>query len=136
MDDLGNIFYILFAIVAVVFNIMRKGKQAKPSTPPPAESNDPFEDIIPKFEQMFSSEEKKIQDEQVNDNIIKTPKKEPKPVINDFEEKKKQIHATINRIPNKKTKDILIEVEEISEPGWFDAREAVIYSEILKRPEF
>ncbi len=135
MDDLGNILYILFAIAAVVFNIMRKGKQDKTSTPPPVDTKDPFEDIIPKFEQMFKPEEK-AQYEPVKINIEKKPKKEPKPVLNDFEEKKKQIQARVNRIPNKKTKETLIEVEEISEPGWFNAREAIIYSEILKRPEF
>ncbi len=134
MDDLGNILYILFAIAAVIFNIMRKGKQAKPSTPP-VDTKDPFEDIIPKFEQMFKPEEK-AQHKQVNINSEKKSKKEPKPVLNDFEEKKRQIQAKVNRIPNKKTKETLIEVEEISEPGWFNAREAIIYSEILKRPEF
>ena len=60
MDDLGNIFYILFAIVAIIFNVMRKGKKATPSTPPPVDNdnnNDPFEDMIPKFEQLFKPEE-------------------------------------------------------------------------------
>jgi len=134
MDDLGNILYILVAIAAVIFNISRKGKKAKPSTPP-VETKDPFEDLIPKFEQLFKPEVKN-QENPVSVSPKKDIKQEPKPVLNDFKEKLKQVHSKTNRIPNIKTKEILIEVIEDSEPGWFNAREAIIYSEILKRPEF
>lgn len=143
MDDLGNIFYILFAIAAVIFNVMRKGKKASPSTPPPVDydnDKDPFEDMIPKFEQLFKPEEtKKPQPEFITTPVTekKVPKVKPKPVISDFEEKKRQLQSVTNRIQKPKTKEESEKVTfEDTEPGWFDAKQAVIYSEILKRPEF
>ncbi len=145
MDDLGNIFYILFAIVAIIFNVMRKGKKANPSTPPPVDNdnnNDPFEDMIPKFEQLFKPEESpKPQPEVITTPVAekKAPKFKPKPQppVNDFEEKKRQLQSVTTRIPKQKTTEKPIKISsEHTESSWFDAKQAVIYSEILKRPEF
>ena len=64
-------------------------------------------------------------------------KPKPKPAVNDFEEKKRQLQSVTNRIPKQKNTEepITVSTEDI-ESGWFDAKQAVIYSEILKRPEF
>ncbi len=140
MDDLGNIFYILFAIVAVVFNIMRKGNKAKPSTPPPVEKNDPFEDMIPKFEQLFKPEESEATQPEVDQNQTTIKKQQPivkpEPVLNDFEIRKQQLQSREKWIPKKEKVNEPIEVRSDSAPHWFNAKQAIIYSEILKRPEF
>jgi hypothetical protein len=138
MDDLGNILYILVAIAVVIFNIIKKGKQASASTPPPVEKNDPFEDMIPKFEQLFKpdSEVKTSSSSFPQKKERKDVKVKPQPVLNDFEEKRKQVQSRVHTIPKKETTKEPIQVLTDSAPNWFNAREAIIYSEILKRPEF
>jgi hypothetical protein len=131
MDDLGTIIYIIFMILAIVFSILKKSNHTKP----PEESvdeHDPFEETIPSFEKIFGME-KREEPKPVQKNVTPKPEQE---TIQSFKEKKKQM-ASIQRIDKqaelKKEKDADMHEEKDS---WFNARDAIIYSEILKRPDF
>jgi len=66
--------------------------------------------------------------------VVPEPVKK-KEVVNSFEEKKREMNSRFSRI--KKDPPLKEEtVNEISEEkeNWFNLRKAVIYSEILKRP--
>ncbi|MCW3805153.1 hypothetical protein [Plebeiibacterium marinum] len=136
MDDLGNLLYILFAIVAVVFNIWKKGKQVKPNTPPPTDNNDPFEEVLPDFEQLFGRKEKVKTEPDIHQEVP-APKKE---VINksqdEWKKRLQQAEDRLKRVAKKEPISLQVESESKNSSGWFDARKAIIYSEILKRPDF
>ncbi|TLX77786.1 hypothetical protein E9993_03830 [Labilibacter sediminis] len=133
MDDFGTIIYIIFTIIAVVFSIIKKSNQKTNPTTPPAstDSFDPFEEDIPSFESIFGEKQTPPTPEPVASSKPTKPTK----VLDELEKKKKEIDDRFARI--KKT-DVSHkqEVEDISKQDerWFNLREAVIYSEILKRP--
>ncbi len=131
MEDLGDFLYIIFAIIGVVFSLLTKNKKAKKATPPiKNEVNDPFEENQPSFENIFGTEKPPG----VKPEAVKQPEKSKTEVS--IEEKKKQMDSKMSRIKSKKrTKEEEVEMESLDEGISFNLREAVIYSEILKRPE-
>ncbi len=138
MDDFGTIIYIIFTIIAIVFSIIKKSNQKRQDTPAPSSSNDPFDEVIPDFEQLFKSEkgetEKTLQMESVKEVVKPT---QAKTTAHEFQEKMKQMESKMSRISSRNK--IKREEEETSSEeskSWFNARQAIIYSEILKRPDF
>ncbi len=134
MDDIGNILYILAMVAALVFSAYKKQKQAKkPMQMPDDEvrpSHDPMdeEDVLEELRELFQK-----------------PKPKPKPVYEEpkVAQKEMPLHMQKKQMPKKDVpkprpaKLTPIEDEEIGsefdrEP--IDLRQAVIYSEILKRP--
>lgn len=133
MDDFGSIIYIVFTIIAIVFSIMRKSNQKAKPTPPsvPTGSGDPFDEALPTFENIFGGENKNP----VPEPVVATEPVKKKEVVNSFEEKKREINSRFSRIK----KDTPLKEETVNEiyeekENWFNLRKAVIYSEILKRP--
>ena len=136
MEDLGDLLYILFAIVGVVFSILKKNNKKARKVTPPIDAGDEFsdsdEDEIPGFGNIFGEQPKAEPPKPVTAQET-VEKKTPDPSM---EEKKRQLE-NISRI--KKTKPMVVEEEEVDEEKLeqdFNLRQAVIYSEILKRPQF
>jgi len=134
MDDFGDIFYILAMLAALVFSAIKKSKQSKKRPAAPVESQpDPFDPM--------EEEEPIIQDLR---DLFKPKQTRPQPVPAVSKVKTEQAksfqRASIPKTPRRSTKPLdLIDIEETSgstdifEDG-IDLRQAVIYSEILKRP--
>jgi hypothetical protein len=134
MDDFGTIIYIIFTILAIVFSILKKSNQAKP-TEERTDEHDPFEEPIPSFEKIFGMEKK---EEPKPVQKIETSKQNQE-TVQSFKEKKKLVDTSIqqrnNLADHKKRKEKEADLQK-EKGSWFNAREAIIYSEILKRPEF
>jgi hypothetical protein len=143
MDDFGTIIYILLTIVAIVFSFMKKANADKTKGMPPADSNDPFDEVIPSFTKMFEIQKEDEDVEESVEEIVQTgkpgtfiqSKTQANPVVNSFQERMRRMESNMKRVEKVKTS---LEVEDLEEEkkSWFNAREAIIYSEILKRPEF
>lgn len=132
MDDFGSIIYIVFTIIAVVFSIMKKNKQKEKTTTIPTESSDPLNEVLPTFEKIFGNEKLNPVPKPVD---ISEPIKK-KEVVNSFEAKKREMESRFSRIKKEKPveKEISKESSEEQET-YFNLRKAVIYSEILRRPD-
>lgn len=131
MDDLGNILYILAMLAAVIFSAFKKKKQVKTGEPMSENTPEPYhpmdeEDIMRELKELFQKP-KVVEPEPVKLKV------EPQPFLrteNTFKVKNKV---------KEPTKPIL-EEDECAEEGFvfnkeqIDLRQAVIYSEILRRP--
>ena len=132
MDDFGDILYVLAMLAALVFSVIKKSNQAKkrPSVPMDTEP-DPFDPM---------EEEPIIQDLR---DLFKPRQPRPQPATEASVQKTEPVTVRptiISRIPHRLTKPLeVIDLDETSAPTDFfeegiDLRQAVIYSEILKRP--
>ncbi len=146
MDDLGSILYLVFTVAAVIFSIVKKSNQNKnkkavtsdSATAPKSGSKDVLEDIFPQLKGMFEPQVEKPT------FIKEEPTSKPKPVVNkrsyEFEKTRKttlrssEKTSLKTKVKEKNQESIKREVKY--ENHWFDARQAIIYSEILKRPDF
>ncbi len=143
MDDFGTIIYILLTIVAIVFSFMKKANADKANGVPPVDSNDPFDEVIPSFEKMFETQEEDEDGKELVEETVQTAKprtfmqsKTPaNSAVNLFQERMRQMESNMKRVEKVKTPLVVEDLEE-EKKSWFNAREAIIYSEILKRPEF
>ncbi len=125
MEDLGDFLYIILAIVGVIFSILKKNKKAAADVPPVVLQDD--------GEDMMSP----VSDDNEIINIPKFEKvKESK--SQSVGERIKQMESSYQPIQKKTSAktEKKIEVEDNTSGFEFDIRKAVIYSEILKRPEF
>lgn len=133
MDDFGDILYVLAMLAALVFSAIRKSKQSKkqPAAPveTPADRFDPMEEDEPIIQDLR--------------DLFKPKPPRPQPVsVTEFktEQAKSLQQKSRPKTQRKSTKPLdVIETEEASESTDFfedgiDLRQAVIYSEILKRP--
>ncbi len=146
MDDFGSVIYIVFTIIAIVFSIIKKANKVKDqNSQSPQTRKDTTHKGFPDFETLFEDTEE-MEEEVISDQpsvkIETVPSKQiqPKPVSNDFQEKVKEMERKYSRKAKKsKTKKepemCLVEDKE-GDNFAFNLREAVIYSEILKRPDF
>ncbi|MBR8536586.1 hypothetical protein KDU71_13510 [Carboxylicivirga sediminis] len=134
MDDIGNILYILAMLAALVFSAFKKQKQAKKQMPAPDEQAPTYhpmdeEDIVSELKELFQ----KPKIETPKPAVVKSPEKNQATAFRTF---KKEVKKTA---PTPPPAPVILEVEELEEVSYFDKeqidlRQAVIYSEILKRP--
>jgi len=134
MDDFGDILYILAMLAALVFSAIKKSKQSKKRPAAPVETQpDPFDPM--------EEDEPIIQDLR---DLFKPKPVKPQPVPEVSKVKTEQAKpfqkASLSQTPKRSTKTLdIIDIDETTEANEFledgiDLRQAVIYSEILKRP--
>ena len=135
MDDLGNILYILVMLGALIFSAFRKQKQAKRPQPMPEDEHRPT--YSPMDEDDVLSELK---------DLFNQPKEQPRPVVEQPPVQKAVIKPPVQTVHKEKPKSKHskndVELEDLNTTGdgfefdkeQIDLRQAVIYSEILKRP--
>ncbi len=140
MEDLGDFLYVIFAIIAVVYSVIKKGAQkAKEATPPIFEQDEDDE--------AFEADDRTIEGPPGTRATLVQPATtfpgEPlkaRVLDNAMEEKKRQMERNFSRIKRTSNFKKTVEEEEdftgTSFMSEFDLRQAVIYSELLKRPEF
>ena len=134
MDDFGDILYILAMLAALVFSAIKKSKQSKKRPAAPVETQpDPFDPM--------EEDEPIIQD--LRDLFKPKPvKSQPVPEVSKIktEQAKPFQKESLSQTPKRSTKTLdIIDIDETTEANDFledgiDLRQAVIYSEILKRP--
>lgn len=133
MDDIGNILYILAMLAALIFSAYKKQKQAKKPMQMPDEHTQPEnetmveEDVFDELRELFQ----KPKPQQA------VP--EPKPVKDEV-----PLHMQKKEAPRKSSMSkqepvkLVAQEDEYEETEFdreqIDLRQAVIYSEILKRP--
>ena len=138
MDErLGDILYLLALAAFFIFSSIMKAKKAKKSTlpqPEPADDKEPYEYEQPEFPTNFDD----FMDA-FDDNVKEAPEtKVKKPSTS---QRIKTDYPEQSRIAKPKPALIIEEYEhsESSESFWdeeeFDLKKAIIFSEILKRPE-
>ncbi|MGQ1787313.1 MULTISPECIES: hypothetical protein [unclassified Saccharicrinis] len=138
MEDFGDLLYIVFAIIGIVYSLMKKNsRKAEQATPPimsEDEEGETFDEPIPGLEKELSDEPGIEQPKPVfvQEHAMQ---REPDRAM---EEKKRQMEKTFTRIKSTQLKPEIKEEEWQKEPEGidFDLRKAVVYSEILKRPEY
>lgn len=133
MDDIGNILYILAMLAALVFSAYKKQKQAKKQVPMPEDEQPAYhpmdeEDIVDELRELFQ----KPKVEKPTPGV-----KKPSPVKPAEVKSSKKVEVRKSKPVIKE--EIKLEVfDEVDDMGFdkeqIDLRQAVIYSEILKRP--
>jgi hypothetical protein len=151
--NLGDIIYLVLMVAVVLFSALRKKKAPQQGVPEPhGEVRDPMDEIFPTLKDLFTGEEgvEKPLTEQAEshppliDMEKRDEKKKESPFLNsDYVFSARSSMDDVRRrrrIPKKKPLDLSSQVhgdfgssENIED---FDLQQAVIYSEILKRPDF
>ncbi len=135
MDNFGDILYILAMIAAFVYSVYKKQKKAKNNVPTPQDANQPQYndtkegDILEELKELLQQKEKKHSQPPVE-------KKAPL-VVPLHMQAKRNVKKTVTLPKQNFMEDNPIEAEEIGiefDKEQIDLRQAVIYSEILKRP--
>ncbi len=159
MDGFGEIIYIIVMIVIFIFSALKKKKPKEHEMPAPEdrESENPFDEVFRPFREIFEDE-----DTQPHESPQKNG--QPEPAMTDKGSKNLKDAPFVkedyvftantspgdarrqrkNRAPGRQEKLKSEEQEGLNredERGgsgndWFNLREAVIYSEILKRPDY
>jgi len=131
MDDFGSIIYIIFTIIAIVYSIMRKANaNQKNNTPTPYDDN---EHQMPSFEDLFNPQPEVIKPKEPEKVVKEVAQVDEKVMV--FQAKMKELDERMSRIKKEKPKTT-VQAEKNESKSWFNAKEAIIYSEIMKRPEF
>jgi hypothetical protein len=148
--DLGDIIYLAFVIISVVLGLF--GKKKKKGTP--AEKTPGNDFSLEDFLRNAYGQQEEVQPS-AHTKKVQEPEPEPeKPTVREFpratkyESTRKSLYQEIKRknaeaakLKKKYSKSSPIYSDEISEAQQedafvFDAKQAVIYSEIMKRPEY
>jgi len=166
MHAAQNYIYIVFAILYIIYSIVKAGKKAnqqksatkkpeasptvQPPTASPIPSKTPGDDLKKMLEEMLGGVPKaKIPEKQVAQSKPEPVKikSQPAKIVTHA----KKVKATLSHAPSKTkeeakpflagekaaSKKVFAEVVAEEEPAIdFDIRQAIIYSEILKRPQY
>ncbi len=132
MEDFGDILYVLAVLAALVFSAFKKQKQANKKKPVFDEDESDYDpmgedDVLSELKELFQPKAK----ETPLPKEEKVVKEEPLFIQN-------QKSVEIKKEPVIKEEIKIVDLKETDESGFdkeqIDLRQAVIYSEILKRP--
>lgn len=158
MDDvIGGIVYIVIMLAIFIFSAFRKKKEGNENVPAPEGGKEnPMDEVFQPFKEVFGEEEEEASSEEsepapshstrnqregsrksfegapfVKDDYVFTSETSPG-------DKRRQ---RMNQKPGQQTslkseEDQPEQQQSEGAPDWFDLRKAVIFSEILKRPDY
>lgn len=160
MDGIGEIIYIIIMLVIFIFSALKRKKPERNDMPMPEdqESRSPFDEVFSPFKEIFEDEEP-VPQKSPQQPIAEEQPVPPGKQIRDLKDApfvKEDYVFTANTSPadarrqrknrapgrQEKLKSEEIDALKTEEDGravnhdWFKLREAVIYSEILKRPDY
>jgi len=153
MDDIfGEIIYIVVMLAIFIFSALKK-KKAAGSDMPEREVENPMDEVFSPFKEIFEDEE--LESPRRETVPPSKPKAETRETLKDAPFVKEDYVFTSNTAPGdarrqRKNKtpgrqtvlksDYDLPATDETAPQhpleWFDLRKAVIYSEILKRPDY
>jgi len=157
MDDFGEIIYIIIMVVIFIFSALKSKKGKRGDAPlPESDSGSPMDEVFSPFKDIFDDEEEEFRREEpertsppepayeasgrkdlkdapfVKEDYVFTANTSPGDARRQRKNKapgrKTQLQSENDMAYADKTGTELVE--------WFDLRQAVIHSEILKRPEY
>lgn len=138
MDSIGDFLYLILMVGAVIVSLLRKNKKEVPPMANPKPERD-IKDLFPEMRNWMEDEE----DEEVKDEepvpVVATPKSTPfvpieSPVFTfDSPENYQQGRSTVKTAPME-LESLDEDRESLFDDEPFDARKAILYSEIMKRP--
>lgn len=141
MDDTKTLLYILMAIGWLIYNFIKKNNSKKNAPAPKqddSESNAPG-DVITMLEELLGEKSKKAAPKPLPvENSVKVLSKPPKPKSKYFSLEDEAM-AKIEGAPEKRVKPVFKEIKLIEESGIeldLDPRKMILYSEIMKRPNY
>ncbi len=133
MDDIGNILYILAMLAALVFSAYKKQKQTKKQVPMPEDEPPTYhpmdeENIVEELRELFQKPKVEKPAPVVKPAAVARPAVVRQPMV-----------KVVQPVKPKEKEELKIEVIEdvddmVFDREQIDLRQAVIYSEILKRP--
>lgn len=148
-DSIGDILYIVVMVAALVFSIYKKTKGGSQggTIMPERQVGDPFDEVFPTFNPHWHDEK------EIVEKPIKHPPKPVKPQEAervkyqriDFQRIKKSGKAkslertsriNVTSIQRKSTPEIESEQQFYWDEEPLDLQNAIIYSEIIKRPDY
>ncbi len=156
-DVFGDIIYILLTLAVVLFAAFRKKKVSGQVAPSPEkEAHDPLNEVFPTLKDLFGGERETFphpyDDEEDKEEEAEASTFAPKmagnlkgvPFVNEGYVFSARAGADDSRRQRKIPKKMPVVTEPRKGTGdgdyygteYFDLRQAVIYSEILKRPDF
>jgi hypothetical protein len=158
MDGFGEIIYIIIMVAIFIFSALRKKKPKQGDMPVPEdrESESPFDEVFSPFKEIFEDDEPESQQNSQNQPQTRqvTPEGQEKNLKGSPFVKEDYVFTSRtspqdarrqrkNRAPGRQEKLKSEETESYQEmeatrkhADWFNLKDAVIYSEILKRPDY
>ena len=155
MDDIsGDIIYIVLTLVVVLISALRKKKAPqKPESAPHREVGDPMDEVFPTLRDLFTEPEEEapvapsaesldsIESQGQPETVSGSP---GNPFVRSdykFPSSSSAGEASRQRKMRKKKSELTrvrtqIDEEDVKEQESFDLKRAIVYSEILKRPDF
>ena len=160
MDDvIGGIVYIVIMLAIFIFSAFRKKKEGSENMPAPEEGGreNPMDEVFQPFKDVFSDEEEdEVAPEKqpakttstgsgseysgrtdshgtpfVKDDYVFTSRTSP------GDKRRQRINQKPGQQTSLKSEEDQPEMQQSGgAPDWFDLRKAVIFSEILKRPDY
>ncbi len=159
MDGIGEIIYIIIMVAIFIFSALRKKKPREEDMPVPEDhqSENPFDEVFSPFKEIFGDDErapkketqqqpqtepeivnrneKKLKDAPfIKEDYVFTSRTSPQDVRR---QRRSQTPGWQDKLKFQESEIFRKEEEEQKNiNSWFNLREAVIYSEILKRPDY
>ncbi|PRZ01323.1 hypothetical protein [Marinilabilia salmonicolor] len=160
MDGIGEIIYIIIMVVIFIFSALKRKKPERNDMPVPEdqESRSPFDEVFSPFKEIFEDEEpipqerpQKQQSEEepaavdkarkslkgapfVKEDYVFTANASP---TDSRRQRKNQSPGRQENLKSEESGSLGVKKEVHNNLNdWFDLKEAVIYSEILKRPDY
>jgi len=155
MDGIGEIIYIIIMVAIFIFSALRKKKPKQDEMPVPEnrESDNPFDEVLSPFKEIFgdddtASQEQKPQTEPAKADRQEKNLKDAPFVKEDYvftsrtspqdarRQRKNQAPGRQEKLKSEESENSREKKAQQNMNSWFNLREAVIYSEILKRPDY
>lgn len=159
MDGIGEIIYIIIMVAIFIFSALRKKKPQQDDMPVPEdrESGNPFDEVLSPFKEIFGdddsgSQQQNQQQPQTEPAAVDRQEKNLKDapfVKEDYvftsrtspqDARRQRKNQAPGRQENLKSQESHSREEEEEAQqninNWFNLRDAVIHSEILKRPDY
>ena len=159
MDDvIGGIVYIVIMLAIFIFSAFRKKKEGSENMPAPEEGGreNPMDEVFQPFKDVFEDEAEgpsKDEEEPVAKHSARDQREEDRksldgaPFVKDdyvFTSETSPGDKRRQRMNQKPGQQTSLKSEQnqpeqqraVGPPDWFDLQKAVIFSEILKRPDY
>jgi preprotein translocase subunit SecG len=151
--DIGDLVYVIFVLMSIVLGIFGKKKKKNPKTTSEPSNTFDLESFIREAygntENSSNSNDKSVEEDKISEpthTVHYPPTNPPQSKYHnssfkkELKKKKEQSRTRVSKVKSQSSNSPIFE-NEISDTApssefEFDAQKAVIYSEILKRPDY
>ena len=135
--EIGDLLYVLIMVVALVFSVLKKAKGKEQRPAPSHEVEDTLSEVFPSLKQIW--EEQKVPEYPITKTFSPPVQHQKKIIDKGIRIKDRKIITS--GLKKRDTHKILLDEDENNGISYWnkepiDLQKAVIYSEILKRPDY